>query len=456
LAAAAVAAVLIPIGGASARTADAQQVDKTSAASANSTQFQCAPAAVTPVNTDTEQTCVIAGSSGTCIEKSNSPAVVQTCTFTQAVPAAQNHRANAVQVVAVENGGVPVDTLVTQHATQIVNATQTATAGASNFLSATQVIKQSLGPGHFDDTEEAELDPDTSTHQGALALSQESHQIVNADQTADLGSNNSAISQSLKQRERAVHATVSVDENQNTMPASGQDVCPIVDDPDANMCAQVHQKSGSGPNRSVLSQGSSQFERVHDAPTGHQTQGMPTTGGMNHEVQQTSTGLCTIATAQSEHQTERAVRASVNQVQNGPLRKGVSSSQACNGNSRWSGSQDSAQLATTRPKEADVGSSVFGDPATQNDLLEYFGTTSGQMQATLSVNERVNNQSTSANTSCSGMSCEAFIACGQAFVVSEGAGGCVTTCPEGELFNPATGQCEFSDLVLRAPLSARR
>jgi hypothetical protein len=451
------AAVLIPTGGASARTAGAQQVDQTSAPSASSKQFQCTPAAVTPVNNDMEQTCVITGSSGTCIEKSNSPVVVQTCTFTQDVPA-QDHRANAVQVVAVENGGVPVDTLVTQHATQIINATQTATSGASNFLNATQVIKQSLGPGHFDDTEEAELDPDTSTHQGALALSQESHQIVTADQTADIGSNNSSISQSSKQRERAVHATVSVDENQNTMPASGQDVCPITDDPNANMCARVHQKSGSGPNRSALSQGSSQFERAHDTPTGQQMQGKPTTGGMNHEIQQTSTGsgLCTIRTAQSEHQTQRAVRASVNQVQNGPLRKGVGSSQACSPKSTWTGSQNSAQLATTRPQEADVGSSVFGDPATQNDLLEYFGTTTGQIQATLSVNEKVNNQSTSANTSCSGTSCEAFIACGQAFVVSEGAGGCVTTCPEGELFNPATGQCEFSDLVLRAPFSARR
>src|SRR5438105_11862161 len=49
LAAAAMAAVLIPTGAASARTVGAQQVDQTSAPSTTSTQFQCTPAAVTPV-----------------------------------------------------------------------------------------------------------------------------------------------------------------------------------------------------------------------------------------------------------------------------------------------------------------------------------------------------------------------------------------------------------------------
>jgi hypothetical protein len=330
---------------------------------------------------------------------------------------------------------------------------QNAALGYSNFLNVTQVVKQSLGPGHFDDTEQAELDTDTSTHQGALAISQESHQIVTGEQTADAGTNNSSISQSSKQRERAVHATVSIAENQNTMTATGDDVCPIADDPNANLCADVHQTSGIGSNISTLNQASSQFERAHDTPSGNQTQGVgPSTGGLNHEIQQTSTagGVCTIKTSQNEDQTQRAVRATVNQLQNGPIRKGVDSSQDCGTNATWTGSQDSTQLATSRPKEADVGTSVFADPANQNDLLEYFGTTTGHIQATLSASENINNQSNTANTSCSGMSCVAFIACGQAFAVSEGGGGCFTTCPEGKVFNPATGECTFTDSVINS------
>jgi hypothetical protein len=425
-----------------------------------SEQFQCSPAFGTPVNNDMEQTCVIKGSSGTCIEKSDSPVVMQTCTFIQTGPG--DNRATAVQVVAVENGGLPVDSTVTQHARQTVNDTQTAPLGSSNYLNVTQVIKQSLGPGHFDDTEEAELDPDTSTHQGALSLSQESHQIVMGTQDAPgAGGNNSSISQSLRQRERAVHATVSIDENQNTMTATGDDVCPITDDPNSNMCAQVHQTSGTGPNASNLDQNYSQFERAHDTPTGNQKQGVaPSTGGANHEVQQTTIGgVCTIKTNQDEDQTQRAVRATVNQIQNGPTRKGADSFQAntCSPNSTWTGSQNSTQLATTRPTEADVDTNVFADPATQNNLLEYFGMTPGSIHATQSVSEKVNNQSTTQSNSCSSSPCTALIVCGQAQAGDEGAGGCATDCEEGFFFNPESGRCEFSDLVFdSAPASRLR
>lgn len=359
-------------------------------------------------DTPDQQTCVITpsdGSNATCVEQTDSPTAVQTCDITQSNTTTDN-QATIIQIAATDNGSP------TQDHTQDVNLRQTNDTG-SNDANITQVIKQSLGPGHFDDTDTGEADTATTSSPTPITTSQESHQTVSVMQTATLsGDNNSSISQTSKQRVRALHAPM-ISESQNVAP---RDTCPVTDDTKANQCSLVNQTSTSGQNVSTLDNDYSQFERAHDTTaTGTQQQGISAvSGGIDHEIHQTSSGFCKIVTNQDETQTERAVQASETQIQHGPIRKGAGSSQGCASNSTWNGTQDSDQLATTRPTEADIGTAVFGDPAFQDDMVEYIGNTTGTIQANQSVKEQTNGHPAMAQNSCGpSTTCAIAIACGE-------------------------------------------
>jgi len=401
--------------------------------------FVCSPAVGTPVNTDTEQTCVVNGTNGTCIEKTDSPIVVQTCTITQSGPG--NNQATVVQVAATDKGPSP------QNHTQIVTVDQTSTGG-SNSSDVSQVVKQSLGPGHFDDTDEDEPDSASTSSPMPITTQQDFHQIVTVTQNA-YGDNNSKISQLGKQRARAKQSP-SIVEDQNTS-ANEFAGCPS-DDAEANICSTVDQTStNGGQNISTLDETLSQFERAHQTIAGDQQQGFSINqGGINHEIHQSSSGFCKIVTKQSEHQVMRAVQANVTQEQHGPTRKGAGSSQDCNTSSVWTGTQNSTQLATTRPTEADMGSLVFGDPAVQDNLLQYFGTSTGDIRATQSVTEKTNGRAETKQNSCPASpsstpnhACAITIVCGNVDLAVAAAppadgGACAPTtdeCPPGTSLN---------------------
>ena len=358
-------------------------------------QFQCTSDGSPVPNTGTgaDQECVITGSTGTCIEKTDSPVAVQRCVFTQTTGDADKH-ATAIQVAATDKGPSP------QKHSQIVQISQTSTA-ASNFVDISQVVKQSLGPGHFDDTDEDE--PDTASASSPLPITtlQDFHQVVTVTQQTLSGGNDSRLSQFGKQRARAMQAP-SISEGQNTMTAMGEEVCPA-DDSQANMCSVVNQTSGTGQNSSTLDDTYLQFERAHKTTGGDQQQGFAFgAGGMDHEIHQTSSGVCKITTRQTERQVMRAVQANVSQVQHGPTRKGAGSDQNCAVGSTWTGTQDSTQTATARPTEADIGSLVYSPTVvTQDNRMEYFGSSpNGDIRASQSVKQQTNNQRETETNSC--------------------------------------------------------
>lgn len=366
--------------------------------------FVCEPAVGTPTNNDSVQTCEIHADNGTCIEKSDSPDVVQTCIFVQ-TSGDSTKRATAIQAAATDKGGSE------QTHTQIINVTQSSEA-ASNFLDATQTVKQSLGPGHYDDTDEDEPESVTTASLTGITTSQEFHQAVTANQTTDSGDNNSNISQFGKQRARAKQ-TSPIEQSQNTLPG-GQ--CSAVGDGTANQCSLVTQMSNTGQNSSTLDDTYLQFERAHKAAAGFQLQGRLGAGGIDHEIHQQSAGHCEIRTTQTERQVMRDVQANVTQTQHGPVRKGAGSNQDCSSDSNWTGGQDSKQIATSRPKETDIGSLVFAANAIQSNLLEYFGVSSGSIHATQNVSEQNNASKDTEQNSCPGAGgtdqvCGATISC---------------------------------------------
>jgi hypothetical protein len=208
------------------------------------------------------------------------------------------------------------------------------------------------------------------------------------------------------------------------------------------MCSKVTQTSVSGQNFSTLDDTYLQFERAHKAAGGDQQQGVSGAGGLDHEIHQESSGFCKIETNQNERQVMRAVQASVAQSQHGPTRKGAGSNQACNADSQWAGGQDSKQVATSRPKEEDIGSLIFAAPATQSNLLEYFGVSAGFIHATQSVSQQNNAGKDTEPNSCSGHVCGALITCSEGFCSSSQN---PNPCGPFEFPNPVTGKCESID-----------
>jgi hypothetical protein len=398
------------------------------------------------------QTCDITAPSGACVELSNSPFVVQTCNVTQPAGTTDN-KALILQVIRVQGG------VATQDGTQIANINQR-NGSAANWASATQLVSQALGPGSADDEEENELEPNVSASTVMpITQIQESHQIVNLDQdtngVSQAGSNFSNIWQSLRQRERASKSP-SITQHQNL---DNRGTCAAADDPNANQCAVVFQSSTNGKNTSILNEFYFEFQRVLKAQAGAQVQGdiIQFNGGLNHEVHQSSPlgPPESIFTNQIERQVQRAVQSNVSHTQNGP-RKGAGSSQVGSAGDVWRGITRSTQIITDRPTTAAIGTLAPASAGIQQyNILQYFGESSGNIQASLVAVENNNGNVQTTPNSCNGSVCAAQIQCTTASTslsfLRAAAGTCEATtfesppgapCPEGQERNPVTGRCE--------------
>jgi hypothetical protein len=360
---------------------------------------------------------------------------VQICEASQILtPANRNNTAVILQVIISQNPPSAQD------GTQIVKLRQTALGTGSNTAGIAQYIKQSLGPGTPDDTEENELESDTPTT-ASITQGQESHQVIHLHQKSVSGANNAPIFQFLRQRERAGNAET-IDQSQNTardrqqcVIDSGSDALEgVVVDSHANMCVLLNQEStANGKQLATVTGDYNQFQRAHKAGAGTQTQGVPFVGGEDIGLVQDSGGISNVLTIQNERQTQRAVQADVVQNQNGP-RKGEGSRQVGNAADVWKGFQTSTQTQTKRPTPAEIGLAQAAS-GTQTNFLLY-----SAMQdppGTLNATQTATQNGATTMNSCSGSPCEILIVCAAGET-------CAQTCPEGTFFNPETQMCEPS------------
>jgi hypothetical protein len=394
--------------------------------------FKC-PGASIQINTPTTQSCTWTSSyvkPVTCKQVSTNATVTQICDVTQVQTTMANSATIEQRIWTWAKQPAP------QEGTQIIRVRQTNGSGP-NTATINQVIRQSAGPGSPDETDETEVEP-MAAPSGPITQSQESHQIVHLRQTSVSGTNSAPINQVLRQRERAVNAT-QIDQAQNT--ANGtlcaneetSDALPstVVVDPNANMCILLNQSSTSGAQNATLTNDYGQFQRARQTSAGSQRQGNPTPfiGGEDIGVLQTSAGISSISTTQVEDQTQHAVQTgALTQYQNGP-RKGEGSTQSGNAANTWTGTQTSVQTQTNRPTLGDVGTAT-SIPGTQVNFLLYSAT---QLPAAnLSATQKAGQNGVITTNSCNASPCEIFIACAES---------CQTTCPEGTVLDPATGQC---------------
>ena len=377
----------------------------------------------------------------TCLQTSNSATVVQTCDASQiqTIPN-RNNTAVILQVIISQNPPSPQD------GTQVVKLRQTALGTGSNTAGIAQYVKQSLGPGTPEDTEEGDSEPDAPATMTA-SQKQESHQTVHLRQISEQGSNNAPVVQFLRQRERKAHAdTTNQDQNidlADLHPASacqndpGSDALPgsVVVDPNANQCILSNQTSLSGKQNLWLTGDYDQFQRARKANFGHQVQGVPFTGGSDYGLIQDSTGVSNVLTIQNERQVQRGIQvgsaANFQQSQNGP-RKGSGSAQFGNSNDTWTGRQTTTQIQTrtllTFMEVADV------PPSGQTNILVY--SSQQQPAGTMDVQQTATqNNGTPVTNTCSASPCEIAIVCAGE--------GCTPTpnCTEGQVIDPTTGQC---------------
>ncbi len=394
--------------------------------------FKC-PGASIQVNTSTTQSCTWSSTYVkpiVCKQVSTNATVTQLCDVTQVQTTKANSATIEQRIWTWAKQPAP------QEGTQIVRVRQTNGSGP-NTATINQVVRQSAGPGSPDETDESEVEP-MAAQSGPISQSQESHQIVHLRQTSVSGTNSAPINQVLRQRERAVNAT-QIDQAQNT--ANGtlcaneatSDALPstVVVDPNANMCILLNQSSTSGAQSATLTNDYGQFQRARQTSAGSQRQGNPTPfiGGEDIGLLQTSAGISTISTTQVEDQTQHAVQTgALTQYQNGP-RKGEGSTQSGNAANTWTGTQTSVQTQTNRPSLGDVGTAT-STPGTQVNFLLYSAT---QLPAgNLSATQQAGQNGVITTNTCSASPCEIFIACAES---------CQTTCPEGTVLDPATGQC---------------
>jgi hypothetical protein len=391
------------------------------------------------------------------VQTSNSPTVIQTCDATQA-NTTQANKALIIQVIWTQSRAAPQD------GTQVVHLSQTNASGA-NLAGISQYIKQSLGPGTPDDSEDNDSEslaaPTTSADQG-----QNSHQTVHLHQVTTTGDSGAAVLQFLRQRERASNVLTS-NQNQNRGSQHPESACTpdgtdglvgVTTDSNANQCVLSNQ---GGPEVGPLTSGHlnlgvnqdyNQLQRVRKAGGGVQDQGFDSNGGSDIGLTQLSSGQSNILTNQNERLVQRALdAAAVAQDQNGP-RKGFGSSQGpTNTADVWKGFQTSALIQTSHS----TGSSFKKALVTaghQSDLLEYFGHTSGDIRATQTA--IINGAPTNWGCPLPGLpstgqnhDCAAVVHCtvgetGGDFHVQAVAGVCTPTCPAGTEFNPGTGTCD--------------
>lgn len=380
--------------------------------------------------TKTGQSCTIiqpAGGTAWCIERlsKQGPAPVkQRCKIRQA-SAWRDNVAYVVQVLEMKSGASPQD------ATQIADVRQ-GNKHKNNKAFVTQVTKLALGRLLSADGD----DWSTATSSGTKTQVQEAHQSALVCQGAAgglgptdptncrsdvgmLGSNLSDVDQRQWESEQAA-ASEMVTQEQNT--EARIDGCKATDaaDPtapatDTNMCAnvdQLTQELWGRANTSDLDQLSVQLQNARDADTTTQRQGASNVnlGGLDHTINQSGPKPSSIETDQHSFQIQ-IVKGAVVLIrkQDPKLSKGFGSSQGTNPANVWTGRQSETQLQ--------FEDGVLGGD-TQTSRLEYFGDTTGNIEAKQLINQNGETQT----NSCSGMHCAAVIECttveGESFLTS--------------------------------------
>jgi hypothetical protein len=293
------------------------------------------------------QTCVIDEPTGTCIQKSSAPKVMQRCEFEQA-SGTSNIRMTALQVHNPEGGPSGE-----QDAIQVIAGTQTNTSTIprrnGNYLSATQIADQCLGHGDpfedddgdwNDDDDDGDRDDDGRCEDGdeedgddeedgedderrrlllltsfslptSISQDQEAHQTIDALQTtAGAGKNEAYAEQTQHLHERAANATT-IEQFQNTDTARANECgafSGLADPAFGNACFSVKQASGSGAKIVELDQEYRLFQSARNAMDSDQEQGVfaPGEGGLVHNFDQaTGSGTARQDSDQIERLTQR-------------------------------------------------------------------------------------------------------------------------------------------------------
>jgi hypothetical protein len=228
-----VAASLIASAGAAVKTAHTPAAPRVAhVANWGSTSFQCEPAAdAVTTNTDSVQSCAIVTSAAnaSCVEKSSSPDVTQTCTITQT---SDNNSAFILQDDSTGDCS-PCGSTSTQDVTQTATVTQ---AGTNNSLDATQQVNQSLSG-----TAVTTLEQNQDNHQSIVVCQGKSGDCT----MPTSGTNSSKIHQSRFASEHAsggMSTTITQNQDQATGPTSCDPV-PFRGPLHPSLCAVVQQNS---------------------------------------------------------------------------------------------------------------------------------------------------------------------------------------------------------------------
>jgi hypothetical protein len=342
------AAVLLVVLGVCAGAA----VPGTGTASANGDNggnfHQCSGGVKTPDDPNTpefEQTCTITAATGTCVQRSDAPEVMQRCTFTQSSgpnAVARNLRATAIQIHNPEVGPNG-----TQDAFQVIEVSQTNLApGKSDYLDAKQIADQCLGLGdNFEDAdgdrkdedrdgdrdddgrcedgeeedndaEEAAEDENGPLFPDTIMQSQRATQTIDVFQKAvGIGKTVTYAFQDQHLHQRAANADAIIQE-QNLVQRDNE--CGEVqmgstvgiDDPlDSNACFSIQQVSDQAKSAKLL-QVYNLFQSARNAGDGRQDQGDlgETLGGLEHNFdQEGGTGIATQLSNQVERLKQRRV-----------------------------------------------------------------------------------------------------------------------------------------------------
>jgi len=325
--------------------------------------FQCTASSGGSSN-QANDTCVVvqtAPASGsnfaTCLEEVSGTAPAPTCTITQQNTGGSN-KAGVTQEWSQQSGDA-------QTAAETATITQTNTTGL-NRAQIRQMIGQAIRDGSANQSEEAtqfaciQQDSPSGTNQATInQQATQNEQSTNANPTQlqnDLpGSDHSCGNQSTL---IAPNVAGLIQQDQGSAGDTGQN--------QASLAQTLHQKQLSGDQSGAVSQQQgSNFDN----------------GGLEGDLEQTSTGLATASANQQESQLEDAeTSGSLAQTQNDPHR--CCSNQSSNPN-------DQLTLTQSTTQNADSGASQFFDD--QGNC-----TSSG----TCDVTQQINNNTISISQSC--------------------------------------------------------
>jgi hypothetical protein len=376
-------------------------------------QLVTSSAPVIPVSTCT---AVQAGAAQTntyrCVRRDRTDSTAQDCTVVQPQTGDDPDASNRAFVLEMADQSTGPN----QTAVQNASIQQTALAGADNFVHVIQEINQST-----------KLDTN-QTQQGDQATCE--------SQNSDAGSELSQVIQSLAQKEQAQGSPM---QQQNIASTSKTcDAAPPVGAP--NTFAGVSQNSNTGALESHVNQSHNLDARATNATAGSQTQGDPG-GGVQGKVFQNSSGTAKSFGLQNEDQSLAGNSPTIVQKQFGPLT--CCSTQFDNPNDNVKIDQSSSQAAVTSSFPlGDLTTAIPNPNALQETLLQGTFETSGDGQITHKAKQNEGSDTAS---------------CPPGEISSEGTTSCSLTtfglngvffaefpppCPEGEFFNPTTGQCE--------------